>query len=333
MKVLLSILILLLSTLEVRAGCVGKFVNPVTDICWSCIFPISIGPARVNAGGRRDTENTNTPVCFCPETRAGLTKLLPGIPIGFWEPVRLVEVTRTPYCLMSIGGVKLGSDTLKQGTVANKSTRASGKRSFYHVHWYMYPLIYWLELLTDFVCMEKASFDLAYLTEFDPLWNDDVRSFILNPEAILFTNPLVQAACAADCVSATADFPSDSLYWCAGCHGSLYPFTGTVTTHYSGVQASQLVAEKFIAKLHRQLILWETSGTKRETICDKSPCPKIKKTQYKLQMLYPKASTKGDEACTVLGYTTVTTEQGKEFPYAGEDWSYLVWRKRNCCLL
>ncbi|WP_234000704.1 TraU family protein, partial [Erythrobacter sp. HI0019] len=23
--------------------CTGSFVNPITDICWSCLFPISIG--------------------------------------------------------------------------------------------------------------------------------------------------------------------------------------------------------------------------------------------------------------------------------------------------
>ena len=23
--------------------CTGKFVNPITDICWSCLFPLSIG--------------------------------------------------------------------------------------------------------------------------------------------------------------------------------------------------------------------------------------------------------------------------------------------------
>lgn len=32
----------------VKAGvCTGNFVNPITDICWDCIFPISIGPITV----------------------------------------------------------------------------------------------------------------------------------------------------------------------------------------------------------------------------------------------------------------------------------------------
>ena len=63
------------------------------------------------------------------------------------------------------------------GSVENgHGTRLRG--SFYQVHWYLYPLIFWLELLVDFVCMEKGDFDLAYVTELDPFWNDDETDFI-----------------------------------------------------------------------------------------------------------------------------------------------------------
>jgi conjugal transfer pilus assembly protein TraU len=27
--------------------CTGHFVNPITDICWSCLFPISIGGLKI----------------------------------------------------------------------------------------------------------------------------------------------------------------------------------------------------------------------------------------------------------------------------------------------
>eukprot|EP01037_Dinobryon_pediforme_P013635 gene13635-13750_t len=86
-----------------------------------------------------------------------------------------------------------------RGSVADKGHSGGLKRSFYQVHWYVYPVIYWLELLTDFACLERASFDVAYLTELDPLWNDEETGFILNPEAVLFGNPIAQGACAADC--------------------------------------------------------------------------------------------------------------------------------------
>ena len=33
---------------------------------------------------------------------------VPGISLGFWEPVRLVDITRTPYCLTSLAGLSVG---------------------------------------------------------------------------------------------------------------------------------------------------------------------------------------------------------------------------------
>ena len=88
-------------------------------------------------------------------------------------------------------------------------TRADGdsaSSSFYQAHFYLNPVLYWLEVLLDFPCLENGAFDLAYLTEVDPLWNDDELTLILNPEAVLFANPLALAACAADCVAATLGF-------------------------------------------------------------------------------------------------------------------------------
>ena len=29
--------------------CTGRFVNPISDVCWECLFPISIGPVTVGS--------------------------------------------------------------------------------------------------------------------------------------------------------------------------------------------------------------------------------------------------------------------------------------------
>lgn len=31
-------------------ACAGKFVNPITDICWNCLFPMTIGNVPVFPG-------------------------------------------------------------------------------------------------------------------------------------------------------------------------------------------------------------------------------------------------------------------------------------------
>ena len=30
-------------------SCTGRFVNPISDVCWECIFPISIGPISIGS--------------------------------------------------------------------------------------------------------------------------------------------------------------------------------------------------------------------------------------------------------------------------------------------
>jgi conjugal transfer pilus assembly protein TraU len=322
-SLILMLATFMLGTSPLYSKCVGRFVNPISDICWSCIFPIAIGEGvKVSSG--EDTPNPGGLVCYC-NSRI-------GIPISFWEPVRLIDVTRTPYCMVNLGGILMGPQrgVIGHGSVGHSHSSTGGmKQSFYQVHWYIYPLIYWLELLTDFICLEKSEFDVAYLTELDPLWNDDELSFIINPEAGLFGNPIAQAACAADCVLASAGFSNDLLFWCGGCQGSIYPFTGTVPTHSSGVQASLLLTEKFIAKLHREGLLWGYIGVRG--LCGKYPMPIIRKTQYKTQMVYPIPSTV--RGCHPLGRLDLLWSSGKQFPYRGEDYGYLIWRKRNCCLL
>ncbi|KJW06043.1 traU family protein [Orientia tsutsugamushi str. UT144] len=47
-------------------------------------------------------------------------------------------------------------------------------------------------------------------------------------------------------------------------------------------------------------------------------------------MTYPIPETK---SCKSIGQTEATWQAGREFPVNGEDFGYLIWRKRDCCLL
>jgi conjugal transfer pilus assembly protein TraU len=216
-----------------------------------------------------------------------------------------------------------------RGHRAHQNERAS--HSFYQVHWYMNPLMYWLEVLYDDVCLERGEFDIAYITEVDPLWDDSELAFILNPDVALFANPAAQAVCAADCVAATAGFPRSELFWCAGCQGSMYPLTGHVGGHVGGVQASALLAQRMTNKLHRELLMWAGSG--ESGLCGFYPQVLMDKQNYKLQMVYPIPNTTkiAGRCCQPYGRTTAVWGAGKEFPVKGEDFVYQIFRKRNCC--
>ena len=252
-----------------------------------------------------------------------------GITLGFWEPIALVDVTRVPFCFISLGGVQLLRSRKGHGGHSSKPGRLKEGSlvSHYQVHYVKFPVFFLLNAVADFVCLERSDVDIGYISEFDPLWDDEELAFFMNPEAALFGNKFAQSACVADCVSATAKLPKQDLFWCQGCQGSLYPFTGTNPAHVGGVQSSLLMTGRLLAKMHRQFMLPLTSGTSQRALCEKTPAPFIVKNQYRLQMVYPARS----RYCDPLGRSEVPWASGKEIPYKGEDYVYLVWRKRSCC--
>jgi conjugal transfer pilus assembly protein TraU len=307
--------------------CHGKFANPITDYCWSCVFPISMGGHPVMADGQEDNESSQiaNPICICnnpPQV---------GMNTGFWEPSRLVDVTRTPYCFVGLGGIKMdfGISAPRHAQADKGGSRPT--HAFYQAHWYTNTLMYWLEVLMDDYCLERSAFDVAYMTEFDPLWDDSETSFIINPDVALWSNPVAQAACAIDCIAASAGFPLDTLFWCSGCQGSMYPLNGWISAKVGAVQASSLIVARMATKMHRQMLMWAASGSGGQ--CGYYPQVVMQKSNYKYYMLYPVPQTEKIEGkcCQPFGRTTVIWGAGKEIPVIGEDFSYEVLRKRDCC--
>lgn len=81
-------------TAHAKAQCAGKFINPITDICWKCLFPLSIaGRTIANPDKDRSTPSEDKSL-FC-KCGAPIPRI--GIPIGFWEPFRLADVTAKPF--------------------------------------------------------------------------------------------------------------------------------------------------------------------------------------------------------------------------------------------
>ncbi len=296
-------------------------LNPITDVCWECLFPITVGSVNVTPG-YKDQTLYKTPVCVC----GGLPPKV-GIPLTFWEPRTLIDVTRHPYKLIGLGGISIGKESVKNRGAVSIVADGPSQSSFYHVHWYSFPLLTLLEIFTDFECLDKGEMDVVYLSELDPLWNDDNLSFIFNAEAALFSSPMAHIACVADGAAANFKRPLDALFWCAGCEGSLYPLNGTVAHHVGGIQASALLVHRLIAKMHRAL---QQKGYNEDDFCQARLMPLIKKSLYKTQLVYPIPQTK--EECHPLGRSDMLWGSGKSYPKEGEDFAYLIWTKKQCCL-
>lgn len=322
----ISALWLALVALPGWAVCTGNFPNPVTDICWSCAMPISIaGAASVSIGSQEDTDNPSTGLCACGNP----PKV--GITVSFWEPLRMADVTPTPFCMPALGGVQLnpGVDATVGGVgQRNKATMHGPKEAFYHVHWYINPLMYWLEVLLDNNCLEKGFLDIADLSEVKPWHADPELAIILTPEAALTANPIAMTAGAADTLAATAGWPLDSIPWWS--NGPALPPTGYVG-FTSAAQATSQMLYREIYTLHREGTQWSASGD--EGLCGYYPRLIPKKTDYKYALLNPIPQTKKTvlgRCCQPLGRSPLIWGSGTDLPYL-PDFSYMIYRKRNCC--
>ena len=310
--------------------CTGHFVDPISDVCWDCMLPITIGKLPVAASRFPDTYNPSMPISFCPKPPPIFMQI--GINIGYWEPDTLVDITRKPYCMVNMGAEFGGGEAKDMGGDTTSHHNKKGSDGvFYQAHWYKYPLMLWLQLIDSVACMATDEFDLAYMTELDPFWDDDELSFTLNPESILFGNPATQLACVADAMKTSVGkfLPIDALFWCMGSQGSAYPLTGNSAYKQSSVSVATLIAERFNFKLHREGIVWESHG-ETGAICYQTPMPMLPKSRWRYQMVntIPSAAR-----CFPYGTTTAIWESGHDNPTTGQNFGFLNFKKRNCVFI
>lgn len=57
------------------AACTGHFLNPLSDICWDCLFPMTLGSVPLISSSYPDTANPSMPISYFPKPRPFLCKL------------------------------------------------------------------------------------------------------------------------------------------------------------------------------------------------------------------------------------------------------------------
>jgi conjugal transfer pilus assembly protein TraU len=307
--------------------CHGRLINPLTDICWECLFPFTIGGVTGAKSRVPDTQNPTNPACLCYD---GILPRL-GVTTGYWEPRRIVEVTPTPFCLVSLGGIKLNVKWL-HGQGGIRETPDRFPMGHYEAHFLAYPLLSWIGVVDSALCHDKGDWDLLYMSEFDPLWHNETLAALFDPESLRVTSKAASLACGMDCVQSSMGLTNDKLFWCAGCLGHLYPLTSTVAVHRGGIASSSLITARVLALLHRRgLIKSLATHHTDQTLCTGKRALQLSKSEYRLQLLYPKAETTLKKGCQPLGHSVLSWSAGDEFPGAGEHFAYLLFQKHNCC--
>lgn len=262
----------------------------INDVCWSCLFPMYMFNAKVRDGWN-EKPSSAADQAFCTCDMGGLFNVYGGT-VGFWAPTRLLEVTRKEWCFPTLFGAEINDPSSVSAItgMGGQGKDMYGNRSSYlATHMYAFPLMQMLNLFSSVSCNPDnyLNFDLMFMSESFPNWNDSELAFLINPETVLFANPVAQAAQVADCNAATApdSDPIDAMFWSVGCWGSTYPLTGKTINNASHAKIGSLTSTRFMFMMSRIGMIRHKTG--EEALCEGKWMPIMKKSIFRMQQLWP----------------------------------------------
>ncbi|UVA77158.1 TraU family protein [Pandoraea commovens] len=330
-RIILAVLagLCITSTAQSQQMCNGSFPNLITDVCYDCIFPISIMGGFVNLGGSSEDYSTGVsgaPICVCANN------LGVGTPVSLWEPRYMVDTTNKPGCMPLLGGIDINTpyNAAEYGGEKTTTGALKGRRksAFMHVNEYVNPIMTALGVVVNNPCLDNRSFDVPFLSWADPTWNDDALSLMLTPYAYPFAGVPSVAAELPDAISATVGFPLEILFWVAGAWGPMYPLNGNVAIANTPEQVSHLMIARLFAKLHAAGAGQATAGQEALNSCGALGVPQLvmDKRQYKTNRVFPFP----DNLCTPIGRPLPFQEMGAARPQ-DKDYGYIVFQRKDCC--
>lgn len=307
------------------------FSGLIDKFCWSCTLPFNLmGFTEDPPDGANDDS-----VCMCQD-ELGVPEL--GFSVGYWAPEQIIEVTTTPWCSPTLGGTMIQDDLTSMGTTGGGRNASSSTMATYHYNYFSNPVFKMLSMFMIPECDKDpgiVDLDLAYMSMLDITWYSDLLAMVFNADAVAFANPVTQAICMKDCavIAKTGD-PSDQNWFCAGCEGNMYPFTGNILTDNNAIRSSSLVVTRALASMHRRGLARTTYG--KGAMCENVYSPMIPKPMYKVSMAWPKPEVDGNngDCCHPIGEFWQKWGQGRKSAGGGKDnnFVYNIFRYNDCCV-
>lgn len=259
-------------------------------------------------------------ICICPRPPPIFFET--GIIVHYWEPFlaadTVSEAWYSPYqgdYILGGGGVvdELGGKNASQDAIS-----ISNESTFAQAHGWLVPMM-------SGNC-KRNDYGL-YLSEYDPLWQNDELNEIINPEAALYANRAMQLACMADAAATNLGFPLDFMPWCMGSSGSSYPMTGHVDND-NIVQANNSAAGRMIYRLNRLGLTCDYAIN----LCGCLPTPVWIKSHYKMHVVRPDDRS----PAWPVGVSANLYQAGLNPSYMGvkgsnDEFLWVVYRLQRCC--
>lgn len=316
------------------SGCSDAPINPVTDVCWECMYPFKIGGVSILDDNQyKDTVDSgvpDSPICTCPQVAPPFVKI--GITFSFWEPARLVETVKSPYCFPSMGQEISNPNPGKLAGASAENTTVDTGTVFAQAHYYIFPAMALISTAINKKCGssgESSNLDLAYMTEVDASWNDEMTNLLMMPETLLFMNPYTVYACAVDALTVNVgDLALDLLFWCMGSQGPVYPVCGHMNMN-DYIDGNFGLAQKMIYKMARSWLICDPAMD----LCNCVSVPMWAKDHYRYQLAKP---VKGS-SCYYGGQSGILWGSGKNPPYSAngnktDNFLWVIFRKHDCCV-
>ena len=318
---------------EVKAGkcrSSGVFSTKlITKVCWDCTMPIRASGITITGKKRKDNKPARASkkaLCLCEDT-LGVPR--PGIMSQFWEPYRMMEIERLPGCMGGLGGTRFPFNPGFLGGVGQIAEDGQQQaQSFKHLHYYSMPLMLMLDMFVPASCNPDGyiDFDIMFVTEVDPTWNNDTLAYFTMPEAALLVTPFAAAACIPDAISSSvAKMPLQELFWCAGSWGTMYPTSGN-TEGMDIITVASLQKTRMLLQMHRRGFVRRSIGD--DAICGGVIDPTLPKYMYQFTLFDPVPEVIDSH---VIGETVLRWGLMKTIPAVGEDPTFVIWRWQDCC--
>ncbi|MCP4156557.1 MAG: hypothetical protein GY757_53075 [bacterium] len=302
--------------------CDGEFINPAEDIQWDCMYPIKVAGISVTNSNYPDPPDCiSQKTCTCKYGKFERR----GTPYVWWKVRRLFEIVKDPYCFPSLGGISISSENMDSGVLGGTHEEIANQEEtsfFAQAHFMHYDIMDMLGQEVDNMCWEDSETDVTWMTEFDPMWNDDELNFILNPEVKMVATVPLTLACIADAVAANTWMPIPLLHWCLGSWGSTFSLTGHVNNDEQ-ISGAAAAAARMIFKMGRE------AGIQDVNIYHCWPITTLVaiKWHYRFQIVRPLSSSK----CFQIGASSMVWGIGQNAPSQNMDNFVFMLFQKQCC--
>lgn len=276
--------------------------------------------------------------CWCEQTSSDLPA---GFKASLVEPLIGFSTSNQPMHLVGLG-TQLDSDVFaKRGTSRKAEENTTERASFRQANIITFPVLAILgAALPDIICFDRTSeLTSSWISDVDPIYNSEFLSNTQNKNDANtdrggLTGIVADLACVPECVSATAGYPMNALFWCGGCRGSIGSHNTGWTRMGDPVENSEIIALRQLGIQHMTFRLLKTSDASftmlpsganslPDTMCGDKIFPMLIKSQYYIQLAYGTAKVFG---AMRFHYDFKSTPDDQDAYF------YWIWRKRDFCM-